>query len=206
MSENPDSVPPPAKNPRPRPQYGELAPEGWTWQPPQEEAKVEPAPAPIVGAGAGGPPRANQPVIPAAPSEPEQQYQRGQPSRPARRTAPRWDQPLTIGLLAFGLLATLYGAFSLGALPDAMQLIYTQQGLGTYTPTASIGPLTTVGAIAVVFVWLAATAVSIGLLLRHRRAFYVPLIGGAVSTVVLFSFILAAMLGDQTLINFLSQQ
>jgi hypothetical protein len=206
MSENPDSVPSPADDPRPRPQYGELAPEGWTWQPPQEEARVEPAPAPIVGAGAGVPPRADQPAVPAASIHSGQPYQQGQPSQPAKRTAPRWDRPLTIGLLAFGLLATLYGAISLGALPDAMQMIYTQQALGTYTPAASIGPLTSVGAIAVVFVWLATTAVSIGLLLRRRRAFYVPIIGGAVSTVALFAFILTAMLGDPTLIDFLSQQ
>jgi hypothetical protein len=144
--------------------------------------------------------------VPAAPVHSGQPYQQGQPYQPAKRTAPRWDRPLTIGLLAFGLLATLYGAISLGALPDAMQMIYTQQALGTYTPAASIGPLTSVGAIAVVFVWLATTAVSIGLLLRRRRAFYVPIIGGAVSTVALFAFILAAMLGDPTLIDFLSQQ
>ncbi|TFD68807.1 DUF6264 family protein [Cryobacterium ruanii] len=204
MSENPDSVPFPAKDPRPRPQYGELAPEGWTWQPQQDEDRVDPAPSPTVGAGA--PPRANEPLVPPVPYQPGQPYQQGEASQPARRTAPRWDRPLTIGLLAFGLLATLYGAFSLGALPDAMQLIYTQQGLGTYTPTAGIAPLTSVGAIAVVFVWLATTAVSVRLLLRRRRAFYVPLIGGAVSTVALFAFMLAAMLGDPTLIEFLSRQ
>jgi hypothetical protein len=119
---------------------------------------------------------------------------------------PGWDRPLTIGLLIFGLLATVYGAFSLGALPDAMQLIYTQQGLGTYTPAASIGPLTSVGAIAVVFIWLAAAALSVRLLLRRRRAFYVPLIAGAVSTVTMFAFTVAAMLNDPTLIEFLSRQ
>lgn len=200
MSENPDSVPPPVNDPRPRPQYGELAPEGWTWQPPPEKDRVDPASAPLAGAGAGTPPRADQPIVPAIP------YQQGQPHQPVKRIAPRWDRPLTIGLLAFGLLATLYGAFALGTLPSAMQLIYTQQDLGTYTPGASIGPLISTGAIAVVFVWLATAAVSVRLLLRRRRAFYVPIIGGAVSTVALFAFILAAMLGDPTLINFLSQQ
>ena len=198
MSENPDSVPP-AQDPRPRPQYGELAPEGWTWQPPLDKDRVD-APAPTVGVGAGAPPTAQPPAVPAAPFQP------GQPGPPSQRTVPRWDRPLTIGLLAFGLLATLYGAFSLGALPDAMQLIYTQQGLGTYTPAASIGPLTSVGAIALVFIWLAAAAVSVRLLLRRRRAFYLPLIAGAVSTVTMFAFMLAAMLNDPTLIEFLSRQ
>ncbi|MDJ0350212.1 DUF6264 family protein [Cryobacterium sp. PH29-G1] len=194
MSENPDSVPSPAKDPRPRPQYGELAPEGWTWQPPREDDRVDPAPAPAVGAGAGAPPHAgNHPV-----AEP--------PLPSGRRPVPGWDRPLTIGLLTFGLIATLYGAFSLGALPDAMQVLYTQQDLGTYTPAAGIGLLTSVGAIAVVFIWLVAAAVSVRLLLRRRRAFYVSLIGGAVSTVTMFAFMLAAMLNDPTLIEFLSRQ
>ena len=199
MTENPDSVPP-AKDPRPRPQYGELAPEGWTWQPPEQADRVDAAPAPSPGAGAGVPLPPHQAVAPAAP------YQPAQPHPQSQRTGPRWDRPLTIGLLAFGLLATLYGAFSLGAFPDAMQIIYTQQGLGTYTPGASIGPLTSVGAISVVFIWLAAAAVSVRLLLRRRRAFYVPLIAGAVSTVTMFAFMVAAMLNDPTLIEFLSRQ
>ncbi|WP_104178568.1 DUF6264 family protein [Cryobacterium sp. Y50] len=204
MTENPNSVPPPP-DPRPRPQYGELAPEGWTWKPPQDQDRVD-APAPIAGAGAGVPPTAQPPAVPAVPFQPGQPFQTGQPHQPAQRTVPRWDRPLTIGLLAVGLLSTLYGAFSLGALPDAMQLIYTQQGLGTYTPGVSIGPLTSVGAIAVVFIWLATAAVSVRLLLRRRRAFYVPLIAGAVSTVTMFAFMLAAMLNDPTLIEFLSRQ
>ena len=200
MTENLDSGPP-ASAPRPRPQYGELAPEGWTWQPPQDQDRVD-APAPTVGAGAGAQP----PAVPAPPFQTGQPFPTGQPHQPSSRTVPRWDRPLTIGLLTVGLLATLYGAFSLGALPDAMQLIYTQQGLGTYTSGASIGPLTSVGAIAVVFIWLAAAAVSVRLLLRRRRAFYVSLIAGAVSTVTMFAFMLAAMLNDPTLIEFLSRQ
>ncbi|TFD53095.1 hypothetical protein E3T46_03845 [Cryobacterium sp. Hh11] len=204
MTENPDSIPP-AKDPRPRPQFGELAPEGWTWQPPQDQDRVD-APAPTVGAGAAVHPTAQPPAVPAPPLQTGQPFPTGQPHQPSSRTVPRWDRPLTIGLLTVGLLATLYGAFSLGALPDAMQLIYTQQGLGTYTSGASIGPLTSVGAIAVVFIWLAAAAVSVRLLLRRRRAFYVSLIAGAVSTVTMFAFMLAAMLNDPTLIEFLSRQ
>ncbi|TFD57280.1 hypothetical protein E3T39_14840 [Cryobacterium suzukii] len=191
MSENPNSVPPPAKDPRPRPQYGELAPEGWTWQPPVERERVDAAPASPVGAGAALPPQATTPILESA---------------PAPRTVPGWDRPWTVGLLAFGLLATVYGVFSLGGFPIAMQAFYTDQGLGTYTPAASIGAITTFGAITLVFIWLAATAVSVRLLLRHRRAFFAPIIGGAVSLVVLFAFTMAALFIDPTLIEFLSRQ
>lgn len=191
MTENPDSVPSPAKDPRPRPQYGELAPEGWTWQPPQDEDRVAPAPSPTVGVGAGAPPHASTSTFQSAPGP---------------RIVPAWDRPWTVGLLAFGLLATVYGVFSLGGFPIAMQAFYTDQGLGTYTPAASIGTITTVGAITLVFVWLVATAVSVRLLLRRRRAFFVPIIGGAVSLVVLFAFTIAALFIDPTLIEFLSRQ
>ncbi|TFD04581.1 MULTISPECIES: DUF6264 family protein [unclassified Cryobacterium] len=191
MTDNPDSVPPPAKDPRPRPQYGELAPEGWTWQPPQDTNRVDPAPSPTAGAGAGTPSPNNQ-QAPAAVAGP--------------RTVPGWDRPWTIGLLAFGLLANVYGVFSLGGFPVAMQMFYTQEGLGTYDPAASIGAITTSGAIVLIFVWLAAAAISVRLLLRHRRAFYVPIVGGAVSLVVLFAFTVAALSIDTTLIEFLSRQ
>lgn len=191
MTENPDSVPSPAKDPRPRPQYGELAPEGWTWQRPQDEDRVAPAPSPTVGVGAGAPPHASTSTFQSAPGP---------------RIVPAWDRPWTVGLLAFGLLATVYGVFSLGGFPIAMQAFYTDQGLGTYTPAASIGTITTVGAITLVFVWLVATAVSVRLLLRRRRAFFVPIIGGAVSLVVLFAFTIAALFIDPTLIEFLSRQ
>ncbi|WP_146066146.1 DUF6264 family protein [Cryobacterium sp. Y82] len=191
MSENPDSVPPPANDPRPRPQYGELAPEGWTWQPPVEKDRVEAVPAPAFGAGTALPPQATTPPLRSA---------------PVPRTVPGWDRPWTVGLLAFGLLATVYGVFSLGGFPIAMQAFYTDQGLGTYAPSASIGAITTTGAITLVFVWLAATAVSVRLLLRRRRAFFVPIIGGAVSLVVLFAFTMAALFIDPTLIEFLSRQ
>ncbi|TFD90392.1 DUF6264 family protein [Cryobacterium serini] len=193
MSENPNSVPPPANDPRPRPQYGELAPEGWTWQPPVEKDRVDaaPVPDPASGAGTALPPQATNPPFRSA---------------SAPRIVPGWDRPWTVGLLAFGLLATVYGVFSLGGFPIAMQAFYTDQGLGTYTPAASIGAITTIGAITLVFVWLAATAVSVRLLVRRRRAFLVPIIGGAVSLVVLFAFTMAALFIDPTLIEFLSRQ
>jgi hypothetical protein len=191
MSDNPDSSPPSARDPRSRPQYGELAPEGWTWKPPQEEARVDVAPAQTARPGAGAAPQAS-----AAPA----------PSVPVTRTVPRWDRPWTIGLLTFGLLVNLYGVVSLREFPETMQLFYTQQSLGTYTPAAPIATITTVGAITLVFIWLVATALCVRLLMRRRRAFYVPLIGGAISLVALFAFTMAGLFIDPTLIEFLSRQ
>lgn len=148
--------------------------------------------------------------LPLPLSEREREHRRRQTSpvqsAPEARTVPRWDRPWTVGLLTFGLLATVYGVISLGGFPAAMQVFYTQEGLGTYTPAASIGTITMVGAIALVFIWLVAGAVSVRRLVRRRRAFFVPLIGGAVSLVVLFAFTMAALFIDPTLIEFLSRQ
>src|SRR5680860_44454 len=112
------------KDTRPRPQYGELAPEGWSWTP-QDQA-----------------------VEPVAPNEP---------------TLP--NVPVSV----------------LGALPEAMQVLYTQENLGTYNPAASVAGLIIAGRVVEAAIWLAAAVVSILLLTRDRRAFYVPLVGGAVS-------------------------
>src|SRR5680860_234364 len=104
------------KDTRPRPQYGELAPEGWSWTP-QDQA-VEPV-AP------------NEPTLPNVPVA-----SAGHPT--ARTGAPAWDRPVTLGLLVFGLLATFVLISVLGALPEAMQVLYTQENLGTYNPAASV--------------------------------------------------------------------
>ncbi|WP_233563761.1 DUF6264 family protein [Cryobacterium tepidiphilum] len=170
----PDGTPPPGTPPedrRPRPQFGELAPEGWSWRPPQPEA---PAPAP------SSPP-------------------------PPVGGVPRWDRPVTLVLLILGLLGATFAASVLVALPDAVQLLYTQQNLGTYVPAASVEPVLTIGMVLQGLTWLATAGVSVWLLVRGRRAFYVPVIGAAVSLVALFVVMSIALSSDPTLLDFYSR-
>lgn len=190
MAQNPTDPPsagtPPEDN-RPKPQYGELAPEGWSWTPPQNDAGIPAVPAPPGSA-------ASAPLV-AETSD-----------SAARATrAPAWDRPVTLGLLIFGLLATFFTISVLGALPDALQMLYTQQDLGTYTPDAAVAGLIMAGRIVEVGVWLAAAVVSTLLLTRGRRAFYVPLIGGVVSVIVIFVFISAVLTTDPTLLDSVSR-
>lgn len=191
MAENNRQVPPgdpsePPRAPRPRPQYGELAPEGWSWNPQQDEQ----GPAAEVHS------RAQQPVSPLA--------ARPQPAISTGRAggAPGWDRPLTLGLLVLGLLATFFAVSVLNALPQAVQMLYTQEDLGTYTPGASVTGLIIGGSILEGVLWLATAAVSVLLLVRGRRAFYVPLIGGVVGVVVIFVFLSIALATDPTLLDF----
>ena len=198
----------PAKDPRPRPQYGELAPEGWTWTPPQEPA----APAAPAAQDPAAPNQAQQSQpTPPPPSAPQhyaaQQY--GAPFNPAqqsKRVAPLWDRPVTLALMVFGLFGTFFTIAVLTAIPDAMQMLYTQEGLGTYEPAASVAGLTTAGIVTQVVLWIAMAAVSILVLVRHRRAFYIPLIGGVLSILAIFVFLAIILTTDPTLLDFYGQQ
>lgn len=193
MAENMGSGPAgtPPEDRRPRPQYGELAPEGWTWKPPQDDT-VPAAPS----AAPGSPAPATPQAAPAAP----------QAAAP-RRTAgvPAWDRPVTLGLLVLGLLATFFAVSVLNSLPMAVQTLYTQQDLGTYRPDAAVAGLITAGGITEGVVWLLTAAGSILLTIRGKRAFYLPLIGAVVSFVVIFVFMSIILTTDPTLLDFYSR-
>ena len=176
---------------RPRPRYGELAPEGWSWTPPQDER--------VPTASVSAPP-----AVPASGTAPSTPVSPDSASRPARAT-PGWDRPVTLGLLIFGLLATFVTIAVLGALPDAVQMLYTQEGLGDYTPAAIVATLITAGSITQAVIWVVTAVVSILLLIRSRRAFYVPLIGGVVAFVLIFAFMTIIVGSDPTLIDFYSR-
>ncbi|TFD83230.1 DUF6264 family protein [Cryobacterium fucosi] len=183
MAENPLSTPAgnPPEDSRPRPQYGELAPEGWSWTPA---------------------PDAVAPTVPSAtPTTSGPNQSAAQPSG----VVPAWDRPLTLALLVFGLLATFFAIGVLGALPEAVQMLYTQQDLGDYTPAASVAGLITAGSFTEAVVWLASAVGAILLLVRGKRAFYVPLIGAVVAFVVIFVFMSVILATDPTLLNFYSQ-
>ena len=178
MAENSSSTPPgtPPEDSRPRPQYGELAPEGWSWTPTPDERTLATPPAPGEAAAA----------VKAA--------------RPAG-TAPAWDRPVTLSLLVFGLLSTLFSVGALRAFPEFFELLYAELDLGTYEPAASVAGLVIAGIVTQTLVWLAAAAGAILLLVRGKRAFYVPLIGAVLSIIVLISFTSAVLYTDPTLLN-----
>ncbi len=179
------------RDPRPRPEYGELAPEGWAWKPTQGNDS----------------PAMNPPAHTPANSSPNPSP-RVPPNGSLGRTTssvPGWDRPLTLGLLMLGLLATFFIVSVLSALPDALQALYTQEGLGTYTPDPTVAGLITAGGITEAVTWLVTASISILLMVRGRRAFYLPLIGGVVSFVVIFVFTTVVLATDSTLLDFYSR-
>jgi hypothetical protein len=179
---------PPADH-RPQPRYGELAPEGWTWTPPQEDT----------------PPAASAPVPTSASPAPARASGTPGGAAPVRGTAPGWDRPVTALLLALGLAGAFFTVSMLATLPEAVQVLYTQAELGTYTPAGSVATIITAASIGQVVSWLVTAVASILLMIRNRRAFYVPLIGGVVSFVLLVAAMTTVLAGDTALIEYFSR-
>jgi hypothetical protein len=188
---------PPADH-RPQPRYGELAPEGWTWTPPQE-ATPPAASAPV-----------STPVNTPVNTAPAAQRSVIRPGTAARGTAvpgnaPGWDRPLSAILLALGLVGSFIIISMLATLPEAIQVLYTQADLGTYVPAASVAAVITAGSVGQVVIWLATAVTSILLMIKNRRSFYVSLIGGVVSFVLLVAAMAFVLAGDTALIEYFSQ-
>jgi hypothetical protein len=171
----------PPRDERPRPRYGEYAPEGWSWQPPADEradaAASAPHPAPP-------PQAAPEPTAPSAPRV-------SVPEAPGAQTRSA-DRFFTILLLALGALGAWNTSVSLQQLPAAIQTVYTQQGVGTYTPQEWLPTLALVGTVFMLALYAAVLGWAIARLRARKVAFWVPIVGGAialVATVVLTSIV-----------------
>jgi hypothetical protein len=167
---------PPPRDGRPRPQYGEYAPEGWSWEPPRDERADAAASAPTPPPPAPAPARAAEPA----------------PSTAAVRRPRTADRFVTILLLALGAIGAWNTSVSLQQLPGAIQTVYTDQGVGTYTPQAWLPTLALVGTVFMLALYAAVLGWSVARLRAGRLAFWVPLVGGAVAflaTMVLTSIV-----------------
>ena len=185
------SAPPPPRDERPRPQYGEYAPEGWSWQPPADER---------ADAAASAPHPAPPPPAQPAPSGPDA------PALQASATQTRSaDRFFTILLLALGALGAWNTSVSLQQLPAAIQTVYTQQGVGTYTPQEWLPTLALVGTVFMLALYAAVLGWAIARLRARKVAFWVPILGGAialVSTIVMTSIV---FLTDPTFQSYLER-
>lgn len=173
---------PPARDERPRPQYGEYAPEGWTWQPQAE---------PRADAAASVPP----PPPPAPPA----------PAVAAARTN-TVDRMVTVALLVLGALGAWNSATSLQQLPAAIQTVYTQQGVGTYSPQEWLPTLALVGTVAMLALYAGVLGWSIARLRAGKLAFWVPVVGGVVALVTMIVLTGIVFFTDPTFVGFVQQQ
>lgn len=219
---------------RPRPQYGELAPEGWVWKPPADaQAPTSDASAVSTDSAPGTPVKPVKSLKPAKPAKPAKptgastnpkarKDSRTVPFKPIQSTAPpaagqtvpnssfvrpvpTWDRYVTILLLVVGLLATFTAVSSFSQAPTAMQQLYTAQELGTYEAPAYVSAILLSGSMLEGLIWAATTAFSVSLLVRGKRAFHLPIIGGVVSGVVLFAFMIVVLVTDPNVLSVYSR-
>jgi drug/metabolite transporter (DMT)-like permease len=160
---------------RPRPQYGEYAPEGW----------VSPVPAQPEPSIHGAPP------VPAPVDRP-----------PAPR---RWDRVLTVGLLAFGLYWVVSGYFSFSDLSAIINQVFDQYGIGEFTSTAAASSAGTALMVVQSVFWAGAVLVAVSRLRANKLAFFWPLVFGAVSMIVCGVIVGVVMTSDPAFTAYLEQ-
>ncbi|XPP26659.1 MAG: DUF6264 family protein [Leucobacter sp.] len=186
----------PAEAAKPAPEYGEYAPEGWSWSPddgkPASEAST-PAAAPARSGQLPGIPHnlgvetAADPH-PAPPSDQPTSYRAAQPPQDRAPAQSRGlaDRIITIVLLAVGAYGALSFAFSLQELPRQLRLAGSMLGLENLAVPGSVGTIGVVGAIIVLAIYAVNLIFSIQRMRARKLAFWIPLVAFALALVVVF--------------------
>jgi hypothetical protein len=176
------AAPPPPRDERPRPRYGEYAPEGWSWQPQSE---------PRTDAAASAPPPPPPPAPPAV-------------AVAAARTN-TVDRMVTIALLVLGAFGAWNSATSLQQLPAAIQTVYSQQGIGTYSPQEWLPTLALVGTVSMLALYAGVLGWSIARLRAGKIAFWVPVVGGVVALVSMIVLTGIVFFTDPTFLGYVER-
>lgn len=187
---------------RPKPQYGEYAT-------PQEQAKAKgltPPPAshyaPPLNPTSVPSPNIPSPSVPLANVTPTPY---GVPTARTTPAAPRrWDLVLSVGLLAYGLLNVIAGFVQFSDLGQLINEIYAAQGIGKFTPTSLSSSLGIVVNLVNVVLWIGALLVTVRLLRRGKLAFYLPLIAGALASIVAAVCMVVLLLSDPAFAAYVS--
>jgi hypothetical protein len=182
------------ETPRPRAQYGEYAS-------PEEQQRARGILEPTSGAGhhdshAGV-------HLPAAPAAYPAAPQAG--AVPRKSTHPV-DRVVTLVLLAVGLLLLLNGIPGYLALPGAMQMVYDQLGAGTYPASAVAANLGVTALVVQAIIWVATAASSWASMRRGKLAWWIALVGGALSFIATIVIVSIALFADPGFINNVSPE
>lgn len=191
---------PPAAPPadeRPRPRYGEYAPEGWTWQPPADPysggATAEPAAARPAATAPGAPLGAPAPAY----------RQPGAAARPA-------DRAWTVALLVFGAMGAVYNTLSIIAMPSNIleSLTLSASMFGTtppteFTPGPAVPVAIAVGVIAQFALWVGALLWSRARMRAARSSWWIPLLAGVAAFLVVMIVTYVVAFSDPALVEFL---
>jgi hypothetical protein len=167
-----------------RPQYGELAT-------PEEQRRA-----------AGLPPLDEVVVAPVAPAAPA--------PVPVADALPRRSHPVdrfaTIALLAYGLVNLVITGLSYLDLPTVMNETMSILGIeGEFTNFAAARTWGTIAAAVLAIGWCVTAALSIRRLRRGRVTWWLPLVGAAVTMIVVSVCIAVPMMSDPAFVAYLEQ-
>jgi hypothetical protein len=183
VSEQPGAELPKYGERRPRPQYGEYAT-------PQEQAKIIADSLPPVS------PLLVPPTIPGVPNPPDASARVGTSPPPAGRRPRRWDLILSAALLGYATINVIAQLAIRDTLATIATQFYLTQGIGDYRPTAltaSLGDTLNIITLALFVVTVLGTV----WMLRHGRiAFWVPIAGGVLATIVALVFVVILLQSD----------
>ncbi|MCS5715282.1 DUF6264 family protein [Herbiconiux sp. CPCC 205716] len=177
---------------RPKPKYGELAPEGWVWQPPKEATpdpvpEAAPVPAPVARPSGGPSVDPRWPAPDARSARSTTGAPEGDPApgtEPAPKRGLAVDVNITIVLLVLGTLSVGSSVATLLDLNSYMTTAGATFGLGGY-PANEVTRITGVtGAVLHVLLIAGTVWLSIRRIKRQKLAFWVPLTAAVVSFVI----------------------
>lgn len=189
-------------DPRPKPKYGELAPPGWTWQPPPDPyaapERTDEEDAARVSAPSSGwaPPRAPGtpgPVPGAGPGP-------GAAARPRRSG----DFVATIALLVFGLFSVINNVVTLFDLDAFLRQFAALYDIQDYSPNGEFAAAGVGVGVFWIVLYLATVWLSVLSLRARRLTFWIPLVAGVVATLSATVLYLIALLSDPVVLEQLS--
>ena len=175
---------------RPKPQYGEYAT-------PQEQAKIIadslPPVSPLLV------PPVPEPPVPVPP-----ELRPPAVAVPGRRPR-RWDIILTAALLGYATINVIAQLLAKDTLATIATQFFTAQGIGDYTPTALTTSLGNTLNVITLALFVVTVLVTTWRLRRGRVAFWVPIAGGVVATIVALVFVVILLQSDPAFTTFLDR-
>ena len=170
----------------PVPAYGEYAPHTPGLYPAQPPANQ---PIPYGQAQYGQPQYGQHPYY-------QPQYGEKRPVRVA-------DTIISVILLVLGLIGTLFAVGTAAELGSGMQGAYDSYGLGPYEPTSGYVMTQAVLIASHLLLLAISTPLTIVLLVKRKVSFWLPLTAGVIAAIVYWVALMALMLSDPLIIDYL---
>jgi hypothetical protein len=165
-----------------------MAPEGWVWSPPADPRSAESDSGTGTGTGTGRVAPENGADKPDAPQKPY-------------RVA---DAALSVFLLVTAVMFSSSTVPSLFGLRSTIDMFYADRGLGEYGGGSAVDIAGAVAAIAQLILLAAAIWLTVRLIGQRRRSWPVPLLIGALATIVTFGCLIVALVADPGLLSSLA--